>query len=740
MNTPAYPPVLEFIAGVEFFQPLSPDALKCVAQAIRVKMLEPGDALVRQGERGDAMYVVASGMLRVFVGRPGDEVIELGQIATGQPVGEMQFVGGGTRSATVRAITQCVVYQLDHRVFDTLPLEAQLALSTSPVVQKRLHRSHLAVVLPRIFGPLDLEVIEQIEQMIEWVNLERGQALFRQGDEYDGWYLVLSGRLRVVVNDAETGKECAVAELGRGDSLGEIALITGDRRSATPYAIRDSLLVRFPVKAFESIMEHHPQVLLSICRTLVKQSQNKARQSGAKSQLVITVTPASDGALAPEFSRSLKLGLERIGSARHVNARTLSDEGVLDAASELPADHPNWLHFSAWLEEQQANYDFIVLETDRHASGWTQRALGQADHIVIVGDAVAERAPGEIEERLLPFDESTDVRRARRTLVLVHGEDTLLPSGTREWLALRRVDRHLHVRWGNQLDSERVARMITGRAVGVTLGGGGARGFAHLGVVKALRELGIPIDVLGGTSMGAIMAAQLATGRSLEALFDLNKRIIALNPFKEYTVPMIAMLKSAKITESAVMAFGDTLIEDLWLPYFAISSNLTTAEMVVHETGPVWEATRASGALPGIVLPMVKGDHLLVDGGVVNNLPGDVMRIKCDGGAVIAVNVSPEEDVGITLSDFPSPWNIFWSRVLPFKKRIQVPGMLDILMRTTMLASANRTSQVKRSVDLYLRPPIDSFGMLDFEKLPEFVDIGYRYTIEAAANWKPPES
>lgn len=739
MSTLPETPAMTLVGSVEFFQPLNAHEQACVAQAMENVMLAPGETLVRQGELGDAMYVVESGTLRALVERQDGAVVEVGRIGPGQPVGEMQFVGGGTRGATVEAVTQCVVYRLRRSIFDTLPPEVEKTLASSQVVHKRLHSSQLAFVLPTIFGPLEPSVLEQIEQQIEWVNLERGQALFHQGDVCDGWYLVLTGRLRVVITDADTGKERAVAELGRGDSLGEIALITGDRRNATPYAIRDSLLVRFSKKAFEQIMEQHPRALLSICRTLVKQSQSAKRRSGALSRLVITVTPAGDGTLAPEFARALTRALGEIGSALHVNARRLADEGVLNAVAGLPAEHPSWLRFTAWLEEQQTKHAFVVLETDRLVSGWTQRALGQADHVVIVGDAATDRTLGEIEERLL-LDKISDVRRARRTLVLAHDEDTLLPSGTHDWLALRRVDLHLHVRKNSQKDIERVARTITGRAVGVALGGGGARGFAHFGVVKALRELDIPIDVLGGTSMGAIIAAQLATGRTLEQLYELNRRIIALKPFKEYTLPIIAMLKTERITEGALMAFGDTRIEDLWLPYFAVSSNLTTAEMVVHETGPLWEATRASGSLPGIAVPVVWGEHLLVDGGVVNNLPGDVMRNKCGGGPVIAVNVSPEEEVGIGADGFPSPWKIFWSRVLPFANRITVPGMLDILMRTTMLASANRTTQVKSSVDLYLRPPIDGFGMLEFEKLSKLVDVGYHYTLKAAADWKPPQS
>ena len=731
-------PELALISGVDFFRPLSQESLATVARATVPMRLESGDVLIHQGEQGDDMFVVESGTLHALVRRHAGEMHEVGLIGPGQPVGEIQFLGGGSRVATVRAKGPCVVHRLPRTVFNDLPADALSALSSSPLVRRRLHKTELSLVLPAVFGPLEPAVMDEIEQQIEWVDLDRGQALFQQGDACDGWYLVLNGRIRILVTDPVTGKETAVGELGRGESLGEIAMITGEGRTAAPYAIRDSLLARFPVKAFEEIMDKHPRVLLSICRTLLQRSKNAQKRSGALSRLIIAVAPARDQTVAAGFAAGLTRALSGIGTTLHVSAQTLIQEHVLDRVEDLPVQHPNWLRFSAWMEEQQSRYNFIVLETDATVTPWTQRALGQADHVVVVADAASDPAPGEIEARFL-LDDSTGLRRSRRTLVLVHDEATLLPSGTRRWLDPRRVDAHLHIRADRQGDLERVARTLTGRAVGLTLGGGGARGYAHFGVVKALGELGIPIDVIGGTSMGSIMAGQLATGRTLEQLFELNRKIIALKPFSEYTVPMIAMLRTKRIEDAAKMSFGDTLIEDLWLPYFAVSSNLTTAEMVVHETGSVWEATRASGSLPGIAVPVISGSHLLVDGGLINNLPGDVMRRKCGGGPVIAVNVSPQEDVGVGADGFPSPWKVFWHRVLPFRRNLDVSSVLDILLRTPMLASANRTEAVKRSVDLYLGPPIDDFGMLEFEKMADLVEIGYAYTMATAAGWTPPK-
>lgn len=271
--------------------------------------------------------------------------------------------------------------------------------------------------------------------------------------------------------------------------------------------------------------------------------------------------------------------------------------------------------------------------------------------------------------------------------------------------------------------------------VALALGGGAAKGFAHIGVIKALREAKVPIDMVGGTSMGAIMAGQCAMGLSIDEMIELNARIAETKPFTEYTVPMVALLASKRIEQSARMSFGETMIEDTWINCFAVSSNLSTAEMMVHDSGPLWYATRASGALPGIIVPVVMGDHLLVDGGIINNLPGDVMRQRC-GGRVIAVNVSPEEDLTVSDDGIPDAWRLFWNRMAPYKPRINSPSITDILMRTIVLGSAHRTRQVMKDADLYLRSPIDKFGMLEFESLEQIVEAGYRHAQEQLATFK----
>ena len=287
-------------------------------------------------------------------------------------------------------------------------------------------------------------------------------------------------------------------------------------------------------------------------------------------------------------------------------------------------------------------------------------------------------------------------------------------------------------------DFGRVARLMAGKSVGLALGGGGARGYAHIGVIQAMREMGVPIDMVGGTSMGGIISGQCALDLDIPAMKQLNHEIIATNPFGDYTVPMMAMLSSKRVDAAGVHAFKNYNIEDAWINCFCVSSNLTTAELMVHERGSLAHATRASGSLPGVLIPVVMGEHLLVDGGVINNLPADIMRSK-SAGKVVAVNVSPSEELKVPRNmALPSSWDIFWSKYLAGRQHISHPKMMDILMRTTMLASTAKTKSTIREADLYLRPPVTQFGMLEFKSFENIVNAGYHYTLEQLKdfNWK----
>jgi NTE family protein/lysophospholipid hydrolase len=349
----------------------------------------------------------------------------------------------------------------------------------------------------------------------------------------------------------------------------------------------------------------------------------------------------------------------------------------------------------------------------------------------LVAQAGADAAPGEVEKLLLGTGSA--VSQARRTLVLLHPDGRRMPTGTARWFAGRNVRRHFHIRLDNEGDFQRVARCLGGVAIGVVLGGGGARGLAHIGVIRALREANVPIDMVGGTSMGAVMAGLVAMDQDWQQMIEINRDAwLRRRPHKEYGPPITSLVRSRRLDKMAQHVWGDTAIEDLWLNFFCVSCNLSTNEMVIHERGSAWKSIRASASLPGVFVPVLDERSILVDGGIMNNLPGDIMRER-SCRRVVVVDVASDREFTFKFPEIPSPWKYLRSRLLPFAKRVEVPFIADVIMRTTDVSSSQKTREVKRDADLCLRPPIDRFGTLELELLDEIVDVGYRYAKEKLA-------
>ncbi|MCE5279773.1 MAG: cyclic nucleotide-binding and patatin-like phospholipase domain-containing protein [Planctomycetaceae bacterium] len=584
-------------------------------------------------------------------------------------------------------------------------------------------REQLQTILPRLLGPVDEPTLAGIESVVEWVNLKRGDVLFRQGDSGDSLYLIVTGRV-CVVRQGRDGPS-VIAELSRGESVGEMALITGEARSADIYAMRDSILLRLSREAFDKIVEQCPVLMRSIAKTLIGRLR-AADESRAEGGLLRTVAvlPASTTVPAEDFCNRLVMALAPLGSVLHLTSQRV--ETILGTgAAQSAAGEAQAAALAAWLDEQEAAHRFIVLQCDGDASAWTHRCIRQADRVLVAARADADPTVGAVEQAALAGQ--TQLTAARRTLVLLHADGSKLPSGTKRWLMPRSMHDHLHVRLDRDGDFARMARALAGRSIGLVLGGGGALGLAELGVIRALEEAGVPIDMVGGTSMGAVISCLHALGHDYHSGLKMNRAAwIDAKPFRAYALPFVSLFQSPRFDGIAKTACGYCDIEDLWLPFFCVSSNLTHSDMKVHRSGTLWRAVRASATIPGVAPPMVDDGDLLVDGGVVNNLPGDVMREQ-GANTVIVVDVHPEEEMHVEYEDMPSCWQILWSRVLPMRKRINVPSLLSLLVRSTMMSSHNRKKAVHAAADLHFTPPVTHYKLLQFAAMDEIARIGYDY-------------
>ncbi|MGQ0578769.1 MAG: cyclic nucleotide-binding domain-containing protein [Betaproteobacteria bacterium] len=720
-QAPDYSKLLECLAGrlPAFRQAL----LTLGKDDLELVELAAGEVLLRKGEKAHALYVVVTGLLRATTVQDGGHELTLSEFGPAEVAGELAILaGGGVYGATVSAAEDAVLVRVPREAFERIAKSAPgIVREMAGGIRRRLARDQLAIGLPKLFGPLDETMLQFVEERVEWVRLHAGETLFVAGDKGEELYFVLGGRLRALAGDGRV-----LSEMTRGESIGEIAMLTGEPRTANVVAVRDSDLVRVPRQAFNEIVAKYPAVMQTIARIVVQRLRVKEQGNlAARTGKCIAVLAAGVENATADFTMRLVEALERIGPTLHLTAQRLdillNRPGIAAAEQEDAAG----MRLTAWLDEQESHHQFLIYETDGTLSLWTRRCLRQADEILLIADAGTEPAPSVVEKTLLG---STDgISKARQSLVLLHPDGSRLPSGTSRWFANRDVQRNFHVRLNTESDFGRVARCLGDAAVGVVLGGGGARGLAHIGVVRALREAGVPIDMIGGTSMGAVMASLVAMDQDWDQMLETNREAWLRNkPHKEYSLPFISLIRSRRLDSMAKSIWGEIEIEDLWVSYFCISCNLSTSATMIHERGSLRKAVRASASIPGVFVPVLSDGDILVDGGLVNNLPGDVMRERACR-TLIVVDVGSEQAFTFKLAAFPSPWQLLRSRILPFSARIEVPNIVDVLIRTTDVSSSQKTRDVKRIADVCLRPPIDAYGVLQFELLDEIADVGYRY-------------
>jgi predicted acylesterase/phospholipase RssA len=590
--------------------------------------------------------------------------------------------------------------------------------------------AQLRAGMERLFGSISDAVFGRVVAGSHWTALRRGDCLFREGDPPAGVYFLAGGRLRAVREDGAT--ERVLGDVAVGESVGEMAFFTREPRSATIYAVRDSVVAHLPDEICQRLLHTEPGMAVALARLVIDRDRRSRATTGAAPVTNIDVIPASPAVDARGFCLALTSALAEHGPALLLDADTVDqrfDSAGAARAEESDARAPGLV---AWLVAQEESHRFVVYQSDAEPTPWSGRAVRHADHILIVGDAGGDPALAPVERELLgPLIPSVS---AQRTLVLLHPADVALPAGTIRWLEPRQLDDHEHMRGQGADQFARLARILAGRAVGLVLGGGGARGFAHIGVVRALREIGFPIDLAGGTSMGGIIAAQTAMGWDHHEMIRRSRAaFVELGAQREYTLPVFSLLSGRKRPRMGEILYGDACIEDLWTEYFCVSTNLTRSAMRVHRRGSVARALAASTSLPGVVVPILDDGDLLVDGGVINNLPADVMR-DIGAGVILTVDVSVEEDLALEGDDFPSPWSVLGGRILR-RPVPRAPNILEILVRTTLLASAARARETRGAANFHLELPLAGFSLMDFEIIERVADIGYEHAMRQVEEW-----
>jgi NTE family protein len=593
----------------------------------------------------------------------------------------------------------------------------------------------LIEVLGRLQGPEAAAQAERLLPWFDWYHVAGGEMLYRPGDVGDDLYLIVSGRLRVL--PATAVQFPSADEVTRGQTVGESEFLTGQARAHTVVATRDSVLARLSRAAFEEIAHRDPQLALTLTRLLADRLRLRIESDKRPSRPVnLCLLAISDGIDVLHFAHDLARRLS-FGHRVLVISHAMSHDHRVQANAEIELSSEHYRQFAQWLDEAECTHEILIFVADSSPGEWTRRCVNGSDEVVLL--ARADDSPA-----LRPIEVSVGnhgaAARQPQTLVLLHDQNSAMPSATSAWLANRRLDQHVHVRPALDRDMARLARLLSGTAIGLVLSGGGARGLAHLGVLKALEEFGIQVDTVGGASIGAIAGAYCAFDLPAQMVIDLARNAFAAGPTSDLSlIPLMSLIRGRrlkKVIDEAVVASTGGLIdiEDTWKNLFCVVSNYTLAAEVVVTRGDLAKWLRTSVSIPGVLPPVPHSGELMGDGGTFNNFPTDVMREQ-GVGYLIGSDLLQAGFRPLEIDDLPNSWQLLRDRLRPRRKRrYRVPGLTSMLVSTTTLVSQSHQREARKRADLCFTPPMKGIGMLDWGKFDAIVETGYRHAKEILAD------
>lgn len=552
--------------------------------------------------------------------------------------------------------------------------------------------------------------LKAAESETRYFGLPGGWQLFGPGEPSDQIYFVLSGSLGAFRISAN-GKMELLGHIRAGEPVGEMSMIAGEAHENAVFALRDTELLSMSRQGFMSLVKTDPQILERLTRVIMIRMRQARKKTGRSAEpRVFGLVAASPTIDLKQRARTLSTELQGMG----MRVAIVGEEAV-----GMPA---------AYFDELEMRNDIVLLLSTLGDTPWFKMTQRHSDRIWLFA-----RADARPSKPLLPDDPSPARQFRLVDLVLLHHGGERQVTSTAEWMDAAEATRVFHWNQMDENDARRLSRTMSGKSVGLVLSGGGARAYAHIGVMRALREANCPVDFIGGASMGAIVGAAIACGWDDE---EIHRRIyqafVETNPLSDYRLPVVGLVKGHKVDARLKEHFGDRLIEDLPIPFFAVSTNLTQGTFKVHTQGLLREALRATISLPGILPPVVSGRQVLVDGAVLNNFPVDVMR-EAHRGRIIGVDVAAAPE-GLSADDFINPPGFFgWTLKHGFKT---APPIANLLMRAATISI--NPNQHRAITDILIAPELAGIELRDWKEYEPAVDAGYLSMKEALADVKGP--
>lgn len=555
-----------------------------------------------------------------------------------------------------------------------------------------------------ILAEIDDQQLDRLSSAVERQHIRANEWLFRLGDPSDAIYVIDTGRFAAVSTDGQV-----IREMACGDSIGDLGVISGEPRSAGVRALRDGVVWRIAAETFTAVLETAPQLQWAMLRVMARMLRESRSVNVSRVRRVVGILSTGD-ALAAPIVDAIATRLGSLGKTAILAPPVETTAGV-DEYDELVDA------FSEKLDGAERSNDWVLLVADRGSGDlWRQYVVAQSDRLVVLVDRGHPREPLQRPAIEVPVH-------------LI----TMLEPDPSWWDLLQPVSHH----GADDGGIASLARRIAGRSLGLVLAGGGARGLAHFGVYEELTRAGVVIDRFGGTSAGAIAAAIFALGLDpQEATAAARKYMAQTSPLGDYTLPAVALTRGGRVSRLVGEFFGSKIIEHLPKGFFSISTDMITGEQIIHRRGPLALAVRASISIPGLIPPVQVGERLLIDGGLLNNLPADVMCEDLDGEVIcvdLRNNFVPSKHFGLLPSAVQPPAIV---RRLVTGTDAALPPLQETMLRTVELASSKVDLGELPRIAGIVEPDISAIGPLDFRMIDAALEAG-RIATRAALEAQP---
>lgn len=690
------------------------------------RVLADGEQLFHQHDDGTDVFVVLDGTLAATI-QGAETTATVGLFERGQLFGELSAIAGGPRTASVHADGPGAVAVIPKddflRWLDDTPERARAVAARA---RDRVDRNRAASLLADVLGSDNPTLMGMVLPQIVWRELVPGEVLCREGDPSGAAYLILSGRVSVVSEAFPTPRPI---ELGRNQIVGELAVLDRLPRTATVTALRQTSLAELPVEVIDQVIEADSGIAVHLFRkALGRVIRNEARSDRASAVAIICTSVSTREMIGRIATKEVK----RHGSVAKVDRADIESALQQDGIADAPSGSVGSTRVHEWLHNLEASHEYLLLIGDADATEWSMSIADLADRTLVVSSAYPD---AQELAAITTLNTQLGTRNLPWWRAVVHSQRATNPKHyARE---VRSGERILHLRESNERDMRRVARLLSGNGIGLALGGGGARGFGHIGAYRAMLEIGLEPDVITGASIGSVMGTAIALD------WDISRqRSFVHESFGElldWTIPLVSFLKGQAITEGIEATMGGFECDSLWRPYSCVVTNLTTSLVEVRDSGPLDRAVRTSVSIPGVLPPMSENGELFVDGGVLNNLPADVVASDPAVSTVIAIDVSPPHGPTVKTEIEPIVSGLSMLSKRLRRQPLGHPPVAAVVMQT-MVAGSGRDRRSKMddgTIDHYIHLDIRGSSLLAFDNIDPVIDQGYESAKEQLAKLFP---